>query len=211
MLMGRLQHGAASLLAGLHLIAKRNRFFCFDQINMAIYSISDIRNSWGATWADASDMEVLLAYSKAIGQEPSEVAIGLGTRLENISTAPFTSQRTAVINGDGFSLDAFANYAAGKVIYAAPYVLTLMLPVLLYLIFRRFRSNRTVFSTKRKDETDYAGKADSAVYQKVADELEAGSQDRPLWLKVFADCDGDHNRAKAAYVRERVRALKQAP
>ena len=45
---------------------------------MPINSLSDIRKSWGETWADASDEEVLRAYAKAVNMDPTDVANRLG-------------------------------------------------------------------------------------------------------------------------------------
>ena len=45
---------------------------------MPIFSVDDIRKSWGSSWANASDESLVDAYSRQIGQDPAEVAIQLG-------------------------------------------------------------------------------------------------------------------------------------
>lgn len=45
---------------------------------MAIFSVDDIRKSWGGNWADASDTELVGAYARQIGQDPTAVALKLG-------------------------------------------------------------------------------------------------------------------------------------
>lgn len=45
---------------------------------MPIFSVDDIRKSWGGSWANASDESLVDAYSRQIGQDPAEVAIQLG-------------------------------------------------------------------------------------------------------------------------------------
>lgn len=49
---------------------------------------------------------------------------------------------------------------------------------------------------------------DEQIYLKINDELESGNIDKALWLKLFADLDGDENRTKASYIRNRYGALK---
>jgi hypothetical protein len=44
-------------------------------------------------------------------------------------------------------------------------------------------------------------------YQTVADELDANKQDRGLWVRSFAEADGDDARTKALYIRYRVAQL----
>ena len=44
-------------------------------------------------------------------------------------------------------------------------------------------------------------------YQHAWHELESGAFDKALWARVFAEADGDDNKAKAAYIRFRVATL----
>lgn len=43
-----------------------------------IFSVDDIRKSWGADWADAPDSEVINAYAGALKVDPTSVALKLG-------------------------------------------------------------------------------------------------------------------------------------
>ena len=45
------------------------------------------------------------------------------------------------------------------------------------------------------------------VYEAVATELAAGVRKEGLWLKAFAEAQGDETRAKALYVRYRAQAM----
>lgn len=48
---------------------------------------------------------------------------------------------------------------------------------------------------------------EEAAYQQVASELNHGEKDEGLWLRCFVAANGDENKAKAGYVRERVARL----
>lgn len=43
-----------------------------------IFSVDDIRRSWGGDWANASDTDVINAYSQQAGMDPADVAVKLG-------------------------------------------------------------------------------------------------------------------------------------
>ncbi len=49
---------------------------------------------------------------------------------------------------------------------------------------------------------------EDAIYTTIAKELETGATDKGLWTRLFAEYDGDENRTKAAYIRERAEKLK---
>lgn len=51
---------------------------------------------------------------------------------------------------------------------------------------------------------------DEAIYAEIARELDTGNTDRGLWTKLFAECDGDENRTRVAYIRQRAARLKSA-
>lgn len=45
------------------------------------------------------------------------------------------------------------------------------------------------------------------VYERIAEELEGGPLQKGLWTRLFAECDGDENRTKVAYIKERAAQL----
>ena len=49
---------------------------------------------------------------------------------------------------------------------------------------------------------------EDAIYATIANELETGGTDKGLWTRLFAENDGDENRTKVAYIRQRVEKLK---
>jgi formylglycine-generating enzyme required for sulfatase activity/uncharacterized membrane protein YhaH (DUF805 family) len=49
---------------------------------------------------------------------------------------------------------------------------------------------------------------DDALYQKAYEELENGQIEKALWAKIFTQCGGNENKAKAVYIRNRVEHLK---
>lgn len=51
--------------------------------------------------------------------------------------------------------------------------------------------------------------SDNKVYEEAWKEFEKGDIDEGLWARCFADSDGDENKAKAAYLIRRVKALKE--
>ena len=51
---------------------------------------------------------------------------------------------------------------------------------------------------------------EDAIYTAIAKELETGSTDKGLWTRLFAECDGDENRTKAAYIKQRAEKLISA-
>lgn len=50
-------------------------------------------------------------------------------------------------------------------------------------------------------------KQEEALYELVAEELEAGHKEKGLWLKALANSDGDEGKSMAAYVKMRVQSL----
>lgn len=48
---------------------------------------------------------------------------------------------------------------------------------------------------------------EGAIYTAIANELESGSIDKGLWTRLFAECDGDESKTKAAYIRQRANQL----
>jgi len=49
---------------------------------------------------------------------------------------------------------------------------------------------------------------EDAIYASIGKELETGSTDKGLWTRLFAECDGDENRTKVAYIKQRAEKLK---
>ena len=49
---------------------------------------------------------------------------------------------------------------------------------------------------------------EDAIYTAIAIELETGSIDKGLWTRLFAECDGDENRTKVAYIKRRAEGLR---
>lgn len=50
---------------------------------------------------------------------------------------------------------------------------------------------------------------DDRLYEVVSNEISVKRIDKVLWTRVFAECDGDHGKAKARYIKERVRQLRK--
>lgn len=48
---------------------------------------------------------------------------------------------------------------------------------------------------------------EDAVYATVAAELESGNTDKGLWIRIYAECDGDEQKTKIAYIRQRAERL----
>ena len=48
---------------------------------------------------------------------------------------------------------------------------------------------------------------EDAIYEIVANEMESGKTDKGLWTRLFAQCDGDENKTKAAYIKHRATLL----
>ena len=56
-------------------------------------------------------------------------------------------------------------------------------------------------------EEDSVSMNDDAFYDQVAEEIETGNLVRGVWTRAFAEADGDENRAKAIYIKLRVKKL----
>ena len=50
----------------------------------------------------------------------------------------------------------------------------------------------------------------NADYASVAEELDSGQFDKGLWTKLFAETDGDENRTRARYIKERVANIQRS-
>lgn len=48
---------------------------------------------------------------------------------------------------------------------------------------------------------------EDAIYASIANELESGATDKGLWIRLFAECDGDENRTRVAYIKQRAEKL----
>lgn len=51
------------------------------------------------------------------------------------------------------------------------------------------------------------GAAQERIYADIAAELESGDTDKALWTRLFAECDGDENRTRVAYIKQRASKL----
>jgi hypothetical protein len=80
-------------------------------------------------------------------------------------------------------------------------ILLLLLPVVVLLGGRMILVSR---SRARQSAPD------DAMYGMVAKEMEAGQIDKGLWTRLFANNDGDAQKTRAAYIRERVFELWEA-
>lgn len=47
----------------------------------------------------------------------------------------------------------------------------------------------------------------SQIYSQVAEELEYGNTDKGLWTRLWVECDGDDNKAKLLYIKQRTQVL----
>jgi len=47
-------------------------------------------------------------------------------------------------------------------------------------------------------------------YATAADEIDSGNVDKGLWSKLFAEADGDENRTRARYIKERVAMMRSS-
>ena len=45
------------------------------------------------------------------------------------------------------------------------------------------------------------------VYEAIAQEIEDGLQNKGLWTRLFCECDGDENKTRAAYIKQRVEKI----
>lgn len=45
------------------------------------------------------------------------------------------------------------------------------------------------------------------IYNEISQEFESGILDKGLWIRFFAECDGNENQTKARYIRERAKIL----
>ncbi|MFZ5620684.1 MAG: DUF4328 domain-containing protein [Pseudomonadota bacterium] len=54
-------------------------------------------------------------------------------------------------------------------------------------------------------ETDSVN--EERIYEAIARELETGSIDKGLWIRLFAECNGDENRTKVLYIKQRAEKL----
>ncbi len=60
------------------------------------------------------------------------------------------------------------------------------------------------------DGDSQAAGDETAIYSAISDELESGAIDKALWTRLFAQCGGDENKVKAAYIQRRAEVLAAA-
>jgi len=58
-----------------------------------------------------------------------------------------------------------------------------------------------------KQQVSEVAMTEERIYLKINDELESGSTDKALWIKIFAEFDGDENKTKANYIKQRFKNL----
>lgn len=78
-----------------------------------------------------------------------------------------------------------------------------------YLIVRHERAKRTNSSAFAAGALSHESHADG-LYEIVGEELRSNSLKQGLWVKAFAEADGDNAKSQAAYIRYRVAELQAA-
>lgn len=66
-------------------------------------------------------------------------------------------------------------------------------------LLARFRVARAT----TQDENNTAALDENAIYAAIGIELETGATDKGLWFRLYAECEGDENKTKAAYIKQR--------
>lgn len=102
-----------------------------------------------------------------------------------------------------------------------PYWVCMLIPAgylvsLIYLLARKGTSGANRFGEKPVIRWPGFGvsacavnsTSDDAFYQQAYEELENGQMDKALWAKIFSQCGGNENKAKALYIRSRVELLR---
>ena len=72
------------------------------------------------------------------------------------------------------------------------------------------QSPDNTFKTDRHSMTGYAESTvvdDDEIYAAIATELKNGATNEGLWIRLFAEYDGDENRTKVAYIKQRAEKL----
>ena len=76
-------------------------------------------------------------------------------------------------------------------------------------VFRKLKAIAGTLPTVTNTPSNISGASDSHFAEAMA-EIEESRMDKGLWARCFAECDGDHEKAKASYIRERVAVLAAA-
>lgn len=75
--------------------------------------------------------------------------------------------------------------------------------------FRKLKAIASTLPVVAHTPSYTSGASDSHFAEAMA-EIEKSRMDKGLWARCFAECDGDHEKAKASYIRERVAVLAAA-
>ena len=76
-------------------------------------------------------------------------------------------------------------------------------------VFRKLKPIEGSLPVVANTPSSISGASDSHFAEAMA-EIEESRMDKGLWARCFAECDGDHEKAKASYIRERVAVLAAA-
>ena len=68
-------------------------------------------------------------------------------------------------------------------------------------------SNNPSQSMQPADTEVHTEVDENAIYAAIAEELKSGNTDQGLWIRLFAECDGDESKTKVAYIKKRAEKL----
>lgn len=69
-------------------------------------------------------------------------------------------------------------------------------------------ANRSELQSVQLNSTATSFEVDEdAAYAAVAAELESGNTDKGLWIRIYAECDGDEQKTKVAYIKQRAEKI----
>lgn len=172
-----------------------------------VHSVDDIRKSWGADWANASDAEIINAYARATSMNPEVVASMLGTTLNSPT-------------GFGKVTPSFGDRLSEKAVGGAVLGFSLVMLLLLIILARKLFS-RTLKAFKRSIQNKSHGassllmtvdklnghedsQAHDVFYEQAINELENSGRDKAIWARAMVASDGNLDKAKAQYIKLRV-------
>ena len=97
---------------------------------------------------------------------------------------------------------------------AEGFFLSLLVSVIINIVLLRYFKNLQKLIPKFKRElrspTLQNNKitSDEDIYLQISHELESGLTDKALWTKIFAETDGNENKTKASYIKQRFNVIK---
>jgi hypothetical protein len=175
-------------------------------------SVDDIRKAWGSEWADAPDDEVIRAYAKGTGWDPSYVATLLGTTYAPV---------VATIQVPKSFPERIADKAIGGAVLGGSVVIFI---IFIGFAWRLSRKAKTALgNTARASVNAVASMGTNAklsnvhvestgyddFYETALNELDRGELDKATWARALVASDGDESRARAYYIKMRV--AKRSP